>query len=54
MAKDKTVELQYKIEGLKRMVKRKVKRQRKNRHRSLEKLRWIHRDNEYESGFYWT
>ena len=39
MAKDKTKELLYKIEGLKRMVKRKTKRGLQNRHRSLTKYK---------------
>lgn len=37
MAKDKIFELKYKIEGLKRMCKRKVKRGLKKRKRSLMK-----------------
>lgn len=37
MAKNKEFELKYKIEGLKRMCKRKVKRGMKNRYRSLIK-----------------
>lgn len=41
MAKDKEKELLYKIEGLKRMAKRKVKLGRKKRFNSLQKLRWI-------------
>ncbi len=43
MAKDKIKELEYKIEGLRRMLKRKIKRGKKNRKRSLNKLRnWQH------------
>ena len=37
MAKNKEQELKYKIEGLRRMCKRKVKRGCKNRLRSLQK-----------------
>ena len=37
MAKDKIFELNYKIEGLRRMIKRKVKRGLKNRYKSLDK-----------------
>jgi len=39
MAKDKIKELEYKIEGLRRMVKRKVKRARNNRKKSLDKIK---------------
>lgn len=46
MAKDKIFELNYKIEGLKRMCKRKQKRCQKNRAKSLEKLRWSHDDRD--------
>jgi len=35
MAKNKEIELKYKIEGLKRMVRRKVKRARKQRIKSI-------------------
>lgn len=50
MAKDKTKELEYKIEGLKRMMKRKIRRQRKNRCKSLEKqkLRLFDQYNGYD------
>ena len=37
MAKDKVVELNYKIEGLKRIIKRKVKRGLKNIYKSVTK-----------------
>lgn len=46
MAKNKEFELKYKIEGLKRMCKRKVKRGLKNRHRSLMKQKWISSDDD--------
>lgn len=44
MAKSKEFELQYKIEGLKRMIKHKVKRARKQRAKSLEKMSHRHWD----------
>jgi hypothetical protein len=44
MAKDKEIELKYKIEGLKRMVRRKVKRCRKQRAKSLEKQKLSYYD----------
>jgi hypothetical protein len=37
MAKDKIYELKYKIEGLNRMIARKIKRGQKNRYKSLQK-----------------
>ncbi len=50
MAKDKIKELEYKIEGLRRMCKRKVKRHRKNRAKSLDKqkLRLYDQHNGYD------
>jgi hypothetical protein len=41
MAKDKIKELEYQIEGIKRMKKRKIKRAQHNRAKSLRKLRWL-------------
>ena len=52
MAKDKVFELNYKIEGLKRMMKRKVKRGLKNRYKSVfkEKQRNTSTDGNVGSG----
>lgn len=47
MAKDKVVELNYKIEGLKRMIKRKVKRGLKNRYKSVTKEKQRNINDEY-------
>lgn len=47
MAKDKVVELNYKIEGLKRMIKRKVKRGLKNRYKSVNKEKQRNINDEY-------
>jgi hypothetical protein len=47
MAKDKVFELNYKIEGLKRMMKRKVKRGLKNRYKSVIKEKQRNINDEY-------
>ena len=47
MAKDKVFELNYKIEGLKRMMKRKVKRGLKNRYKSVFKEKQRNINDEY-------
>jgi len=47
MAKDKIFELNYKIEGLKRMIKRKVKRGLKNRYNSINKEKQRNIDDNY-------
>lgn len=47
MAKDKVFELNYKIEGLKRMIKRKVKRGLKNRYKSINKEKQRNIDDDY-------
>lgn len=46
MAKDKTVELLYKIEGLKRMCKRKTKRASTKMKRRVERVRDSYIDDE--------
>ena len=46
MAKSKEFELKYKIEGLKRMIKRKVKRGRKQRYKSVQRTRQRYMDSE--------
>lgn len=51
MAKDKIKELEYEIEGLKRMIKRKVRRQRKNRVRSIDKIRLNYVDDHMYDGY---
>lgn len=53
MAKDKNYELRYKIEGLKRITKRKIKKARKGRYKSLEKLRQDFYDREENMGEYY-
>lgn len=48
MAKDKTKELLYKIEGLKRMCKRKTLRQRKNRIKTIIDIKLLLPEREFD------
>ena len=49
MAKDKNFEAKYKIEGLKRMIRRKIKRGRKQRIKSIIQQKSTYYDRYFES-----
>ncbi len=51
MAKNKEFELKYKIEGLKRMIRRKIKRERKKRIKSIIRQKSNDFDIYYSSDF---